>query len=193
MCMTPGLKILRILPGHAKQFSSKIYGIEPGNDGNRLIQDMIDADAFDLKDFKLVESSEQGMISQVKKAVKRDKWIVFLGWEPHPMNTAFELAYLEGGDKYFGPNLGGANDYTTYRKGFAAERPNVGKFLSNLKFSLNMENQIMSMILDQGMAPEKAAETWLSNNPDVLDGWIDGVTTSNGKPGLGVVKKALKK
>ena len=24
--------------------------------------------------------------------------IVFLGWEPHPMNTKFKMAYLTGGD-----------------------------------------------------------------------------------------------
>jgi glycine betaine/proline transport system substrate-binding protein len=43
----------------------EIYGIEPGNDGNRLILDMIAADAFGLQGFEVVESSEQGMLAQV--------------------------------------------------------------------------------------------------------------------------------
>src|SRR6056297_2959235 len=45
----------------------RIYGIEPGNDGNRVIQSMIDADAFGLSGFEVVESSEQGMLAQVAR------------------------------------------------------------------------------------------------------------------------------
>ncbi|MCT4713950.1 hypothetical protein MUA01_02945 [Enterobacteriaceae bacterium H18W14] len=29
-------------------------------------------------------------------AVSRQQWVVFLGWEPHAMNTRFELTYLSG-------------------------------------------------------------------------------------------------
>ena len=80
----------------------KIYGIEPGNDGNRLIQSMIDSDAFGLKGFEVVESSEQGMLAQVARATKRDEHVVFLGWEPHPMNANLKMTYLTGGDDIFG-------------------------------------------------------------------------------------------
>ncbi|WP_368506750.1 glycine betaine ABC transporter substrate-binding protein, partial [Staphylococcus pasteuri_A] len=79
-----------------EQLRGRIYGIEPGNDGNRLIQDMIDKNAFDLKGFKLIESSEAGKVSQVKRAVDREHWVAFLGWAPHPMNSKFDMAYLDG-------------------------------------------------------------------------------------------------
>ncbi|MBU2039134.1 MAG: glycine/betaine ABC transporter substrate-binding protein, partial [Gammaproteobacteria bacterium] len=81
-----GVKTFADIAEFADKFDKKIYGIEPGNDGNRLIQDMIDQNAFGLKGFEVVESSEAGMLSQVKRKTRRDKWIVFLGWEPHPMN-----------------------------------------------------------------------------------------------------------
>jgi len=176
---------------HADAFNGKIYGIEPGNDGNRLIQDMIDSDAFGLKGFDIVESSEAGMMSQVKRAVRRDQWIVFLGWEPHPMNANFELAYLEGGDDYFGPDYGGATVYTNVRKGYAQACPNVGALLGNLKFSLAMENEVMGAILDDGKKPQLAAKEWLQANPAVLDAWLDGVKTLDGKDGLAAVKSHL--
>ncbi len=38
-------------------------------------------------------------------SLRDKKWIVFLAWEPHLMNTKFHLTYLDGGDKYFGPNF----------------------------------------------------------------------------------------
>lgn len=173
------------------RFEKKIYGIEPGNDGNRLIQTMIDKDAFGLKGWKLVESSEQGMLGQVRRMVKDKEWIVFLGWEPHPMNSNFDIAYLAGGDDYFGPDLGGATVFTTVRKGYVKECPNVGRLLENLEFTLAMENQVMGMILDDGMQPADAAKKWLKAHPEVLDQWLDGVTTRDGKATLTAVKETI--
>lgn len=173
------------------KFNGRLYGIEPGNDGNRLIQDMIEQNAFGLEDFRLVESSEAGMLSQVGRAVKRDNWIVFLGWEPHPMNSNFDLAYLEGGDDFFGPDLGGATIYTNVREGYVDECPNVGQLLKNLEFTLEAENEVMALILNDNMEPAAAAKQWLGNNPEVLDKWLDGVQTLDGQPALDAVKASL--
>ncbi|MBL4796341.1 MAG: choline ABC transporter substrate-binding protein [Oleispira sp.] len=187
-----GVKSFADIAKHADKFNSKIYGIEPGNDGNRLIQSMIDKDAFGLKGFEVVESSEAGMLSQVKRQTRRNKWIVFLGWAPHPMNASFELAYLEGGDDFFGPNYGGANVHTNVRKNYTSECKNVGKLLTNLTFTLPMENEVMAMILDEGKKPEVAAKEWIKKNPAVLDAWLAGVTTLDGKPALAAASSKLK-
>ncbi len=186
-----GIKDFADIAKFDKELDGKIYGIEPGNDGNRLILDMIDNDTFGLKGFELVESSEQGMLAQVDRAVKRKQHIVFLGWAPHPMNNNFELTYLSGGDDIFGPNYGGATVYTNVRKGYTGDCPNVGKLLANLKFTLPMEGAIMGAILDDGEEPNDAAAAWLKANPGVLDGWLAGVQTVDGKDGLPAVKAHL--
>ena len=187
-----GVKTFADIAKFADKFDSKVYGIEPGNDGNRLIQDMINKDAFGLKGFTVVESSEAGMLSQVKRKTRRNKWIVFLGWEPHPMNANFELAYLEGGDDYFGPDLGGATIHTNVRKGYTKECKNVGQFLSNLTFTLAMENEVMAAILDEGKKPDVAAKAWIKKNPAALEAWLKDVKTLDGKPALSVAQTALK-
>src|SRR3546814_4870994 len=69
---------------------------------------IFEKDAFGRQDFEVVESSEQGMLSQVARAVKSKEDIVFLGWAPHPMNNNFDLVYLSGGDDFFGADYGGA-------------------------------------------------------------------------------------
>ena len=186
-----GLKDFADIANFEDQLDSKIYGIEPGNDGNRLIQKMIDDNAFGLQGFEIVESSEAGMLSQVARASRRNDWVVFLGWEPHPMNANFDMAYLSGGDDWFGPNFGGATVYTNVRAGYTEECPNVGQLLKNLKFSLAMENEIMGAILDDGQDPEDAAMAWLKNNPDVLDEWLADITAFNGQDGLAAVKAHL--
>ena len=171
--------------------SGKIYGIEPGNDGNRLILDMIAADSFGLGGFEVVESSEQGMLAEVARAEGDGAPIVFLGWEPHPMNANFKMTYLTGGDEVFGPDLGGATIYTNTRAGYVAECPNQGKLLSNLVFSLQMENEIMGAILNDGADPREAAKAWLAANPDALGPWLDGVTTKDGGDAMAAVTAAL--
>ena len=186
-----GIKDFADIAKHKDALGGKIYGIEPGNDGNRLILDMIEKDAFSLKGFEVVESSEAGMLSQATRAAKANEPIVFLGWEPHPMNANLELTYLTGGDDFFGPNLGGATIYTNTRAGYAAECPNAGKLVTNMKFSLAMENEIMGKILDEGMDPEAAAVAWLKANPDSIGPWLDGVTTKDGGDAMAAVKSAL--
>ena len=190
-----GLKDFSYLPKCSKELDGKIYGIEPGNDGNRMIQTMIDKNAFGLKDagFKVVESSEAGMLSQVDRAQRRGTEVVFLGWEPHPMNTRFKMKYLTGGDEFFGPNYGQATIYTNTRKGYTEECSNVGQLLKNLVFTLDMESTLMGKVLDDKIKPDAAAKAWLKQNPQVLESWLAGVTTVDGKPGLEAVKASLAK
>jgi len=179
------------IAAHADALEQTIYGIEPGNDGNRLIIDMIEADAFGLSGFEVKESSEQGMLAQVDRASQRDEPIIFLGWEPHPMNANFDMTYLTGGDDFFGPDLGGAMVYTNTRAGYVEECPNVGKLLQNLKFLLAMENEIMGAILNDGEDPEDAARAWMAGNADMVMGWLDGVTTLDGGDAKAAVSEAL--
>lgn len=187
-----GIKDFADIAKQKDALGNKIYGIEPGNDGNRLIIDMVSGDKFGLTGFEVVESSEQGMLAEVARAEQEGTPVVFLGWEPHPMNANFKLTYLTGGDDVFGPNFGGATIYTNVRKGYTTECPNVGKFLQNLKFSLEMENQIMGKILNDGQDPETAATEWLKANPAAVEPWLAGVTTKDGSgEALPAVKTAL--
>ncbi|HEV7255120.1 MAG TPA: choline ABC transporter substrate-binding protein [Mesorhizobium sp.] len=186
-----GLKTFGDIDKFKDQLGGKIYGIEAGNDGNRLILDMIAKDQFGLGDFELVESSEAGMLSAVQKAAADKEDAVFLGWEPHPMNANIDMAYLEGGDEVFGPNLGGATVYTVTRAGYVQECPNVGKLLQNLTFSLDMENEIMGAILNDGKDPEDAATEWLKANPGAIEPWLAGVTTFEGGDAMAAVKEAI--
>lgn len=187
-----GIKDFADIQKFRKELDGKIYGIEPGNDGNQHVQKMIDDNTFGLKDFTLVASSEQGMLSQVQRAKNAGKMIVFLAWAPHPMNNNFNITYLTGGDKIFGPNFGGAQVFTVTRKGYSEACPNVGQLLKNMVFSLPMENTIMGKILDSGEDPAKAAKEWIVAHPEDLDKWLAGVKTfDDSSDGLSAVKSAL--
>jgi glycine betaine/proline transport system substrate-binding protein len=177
-----GLKDFSDIHRFAAELNGSIYGIEPGNDGNRHVLEMLQHDQFGLGNFKLIESSEQGELAQVERAYRSRQPIVFLAWEPHPMNMRFDLKYLRGGDEVFGPNYGGATIYTVTRRGYLAECPNVGRLLHNLKFTLRGESEMMAAILDRHEQPDIAAGEWLKANPTAVKAWLDGVVTYDGRP-----------
>lgn len=185
-----GIRSFADIARNADKLHYKIYGIEPGNEANGLIDKMIKTNQFGLGKFKLIESSEAGMLVQVNRAVQNKEWIVFLGWEPHPMNVRMKINYLSGGDDVFGPNYGEAKVYTVQPTDYAARCPNAAKLFANLRFTTSMENQIMTHIMDKE-DPNKATLDWLKANPSVLDSWLAGVTTLDGKPGLPAVKAYL--
>ncbi|MCY1376524.1 choline ABC transporter, periplasmic binding protein [compost metagenome] len=68
------------------------------------------------------------------------------------------------------------------RKGLTTECPNLGRLLTNLKFSLAMENYLMEAILNQSTNRRREAKRWLQANPDVLASWLHGVTARDGGP-----------
>ena len=185
-----GLKSFDDLQKFADKLDRKIYGIEPGS--NKPLLDMVEQKTHGLDgDWQVVESSEAAMLQQVKRAVQAKDFIVFLGWQPHPMNVNMQMEYLAGGDVEFGPDFGGATVRTIVRKGFPQDCPNATKLFSNLVFDITYENTGMNLIMGDGMEVPAAATKMMQDHPEKLDAWLKDVTTIDGKPGLEPVKTAL--
>ena len=102
------------------------------------------------------------MLAEVSRAVKKQKFVTFLGWTPHPMNVQLKMHYLKGGEKYFGDT---GSVYTLTRKGYAQACPNVGKLLTNLSFTQEMENSIMAEVVNKKVSNAEAAKAWIKANP----------------------------
>ncbi len=184
-----GVRDFNDLAKFSDEFEKEMYGIEPGS--NQLMFDVIADSAFALDGWTVVESSETAMLLEVQRKVARKEFVVFQAWAPHPMNNAFDLVYLTGGDAHYGPDFGAATVSTQVRQGYVAECPNVGRFLQNLKFDLAFENAGMGYLINESLDPVEAGRKILISRPDVLDRWLDGVTTLDGAPGAPAVKAAL--
>ena len=185
-----GVKTVEDISKFADKFGRKIYGIEPGAPVNQNMQAMIKAGDYGLSGWEVVESSEQAMLAQVERASRQKNWIVFVGWQPHPMNTKLRMQYLSGGEKTFGANYGSSDVFTVARKGYTAECPNMARLLKQASFTIDMENELMAQAAG-GKKPEDAAAAWLKANPATMEPWLQGVTTFDGKEGLPAVKKSL--
>lgn len=186
-----GLRDFADIHKFKEQLNGQIFGIEPGNEGNEMVKGMIRDNVFGLSGFKLVESSEHGMLNHVERAQRMGKWAVFLGWEPHPMNERLRMIYLAGGDKYFGPDYGAAQVNTVARGGFSAECPNLTRLFRNMTFTIAAENQLMSAVLEGNTNRRRVAKAWIKDNPQTIATWLEGVTHQRGTPIDGIFGRPL--
>lgn len=186
-----GLKTFSDIAKFGPQLHYNIYGIEPGNDGNMHILAMIKDNKFGLGKFHLVQSSEAGMLAEVSRLYPKKKAIVFLGWEPEPMNITYSIKYLKGGEAYFGPNEGAATIYINTRHNYAEDCPNVGALLKAFNLPIEAENSMMYAIQIKGQSADAVAKAWLKANPAWVEKTLADVDTTTGQPGLPVVQKAL--
>jgi len=192
-CAEEGLKDFTDIVKFGDQLDWKIYGIEPGNDGNMIIQKMIDNNMFGLGKFELVASSEVAMLAQVQAYAQNHKAIVFLGWAPHSMNERIDMTYLTGSTaQTFGENDGTATVWTNLRKGFKEENPNVARLFKNMLFPVTMMNQIMTSVhVSKGLGLHQAGLKWLKEHPATYEKWLTGVTTSDGSLAIPALRAYL--
>lgn len=169
-----GLKTFADIAKFKDVLGGKIHGIESGSATNQQIQAMIDKNQFGLGGFKLVESSEAGMLAEVRRAENRKSAIVFFGWTPHPMNVTLAMNYLTGSQDALGPDEGAATVWTVTQTDYAQRCPNVQKLLGQLTFTTAGESQMMVSIL-AGQKPEVVARQWLKDHPEDHQRWTAGV------------------
>ena len=183
-----GVTSLADLAANAETFGGEIYGIEPGNDGNTIILDMIENDTYGLGGFEIVESSTEGMLAAVERAYEREEPIVFLAWSPHWMNAVYDLTYLDDPENVWG---GDGFVATALNTAFAEENPNLVAFFEQFAVTPEIQNAWVDLYSRQGGEPEEIAREWISENLDLVTGWAEGVTTSSGEPAAGALQEAF--
>lgn len=179
-----GVTSLADLDQHAAAFGHKIYGIEPGSPGNATIQKAIDADAYGLGDWTLVESGTPAMLAQVEKAEKDGDAIVFLAWSPHWMTVQFKTVFLDDPEGVWG---GAGEIRGVTRAGYSEEAPDISTFLANLTFTPDEAGQFYFDHDKSGMELAEIASTWIDANPDKVKAFLAGVKSADGEDAEAVI------
>ena len=184
-----GVKSFKDLQKNAEKFDKTIYGIEPGNEGNLIIKKAIKNNKYNLKDWQLKPSSTAGMLSAVKKHINDKEWVAFNAWKPHYMNVLFDIKYLKDPEGIW---ASGERVYTTIRTSFEKEDPNFYHFLEQFKVTAPIQNRWIDSYKRKGKSPETVAENWIKNNLDIVNQWVYGVETLDGKMARKVIKQKVK-
>lgn len=183
-----GVTSLTDLAAHANDFRSEYYGIEPGNDGNEIMRQAIEAGIYGLSDWQLVESSEQGMLQMVERATQQGDWIVFSGWQPHWMNSAFDISYLDDPSNIWG---GEGFVATVANTQFLDENPNLARFFRQFSVSLETQGYWIDQYGRQRLDPEEVSQEWIVTNLASVKSWAEGVTTVTGEPAVARLEAAF--
>lgn len=183
-----GVKSHEDLDKYKKEFGGKIFGIEPGNDGNQVVIDMIKDDTYGLGDWEIVESSTNGMLSEVDRAIKDDKWVAFTGWEPHWMGQKYDMCLLDDPEMAWG---GPSHVETLANADFEKDNPELHKLFEQMKVNKEIQGNWIDRIDNSGKEPEEIATEWLKENPKMTDKWLNGVKAADGTPGPEALKSYL--
>ena len=186
-----GIKDFKDIAAQKDALEGKIYGIEPGNDGNRLILDMIAAGPFGLDGFEVVEILGTGHAGRGRQARRRRQadHLPRLGTPPDERQLQDDLP--DRRRRLLRPELRRRRGRHQHPRGLCRGMPEHRQAVAEPVFTLPMENEIMGAILNDGADPADAAKAWLAANPDAWEAWLDGVTTKDGGDAKAAVTAAL--
>lgn len=186
-----GIHSMADLDARADKFESKLYGIEAGSGINKEIKEVIAQDGDRLGDWTLVESSAAGMLSQVKRATRRNDWIVFFAWEPHWMGTVYDFKYLKDTDESGTIAYQKSWVWTVVRSDLPETHPNVYRFFEQFTLTSDIQSEWIYRFKREKEEPETVAREWIAQNMDTVGTWLEGVSTADGKPAMPVVQKTF--
>lgn len=178
------------LSKYADHFEHKVYGIEAGSTWNIHVKDAIKADKYDLSGWQVVQTSTAAMLAQVGRSIERKEWIVFYGWKPHWMNITYDLYFLKAPDDSKIAHTQ-STVYTLISPKFAEHNPNLKRFFKQFKVNTKVQSLWIYAYSYKKRPLEKIARQWITENPDEVKQWLDGVTTRDGKPAFEAVEKAF--
>ncbi|MFJ3483110.1 glycine betaine ABC transporter substrate-binding protein [Pseudomonas sp. NPDC090202] len=146
-------------PGIREKLDGKILTSEVGNGQYKLTVKAMEE--YKLEGYKLVASSESGMLNELDRNLKRDKWALINAWSPHWMFSKWSLRYLDDPKHMFG---GAEQIHAFARKGFSAEYPQVAQFFAHYSIPQADLEKLM-MQARESTADKAVAEYYAANKP----------------------------
>lgn len=184
-----GVKSHADLQEYADKFDSKLYLGPTGWASYDLMKRAIKDDIYGLGDWEAVNSSQSALMAQIEKSIDEKEWIVFVGWQPHWMNSVYNIKYLEDPQRLWESPYSWVDTLT--RQGFEKDYPEVYRFLQQFKVDIDDNNDWIYEIGFNEKDEMKVAEDWVKNNMLVVRRWLSLVETPEGEDAYQVLKENI--
>ncbi|MFF9769414.1 ABC transporter permease/substrate binding protein [Streptomyces sp. NPDC014636] len=160
---------LEDLKDHASEFRGKIIGIEPSAGMMGLLKDKV-LNRYGLEGtYDVVDGSTPAMLAELKRAYGRKQPVVVTLWSPHWAYSDYGLKKLKDPKGAWGK---GDGVHTLARKGFAADNPQVARWLKDFSMTEEQLTSLEAQIQKSGKGEEgDAVRTWLRQHPGLVDKW----------------------
>ena len=168
-----GTQIGLVVPDDLKQFADKfnrrIIGIDPEAGIMKKTREAMRE--YGLYNYELIKGSEVSMVAELSNAIRKQRWIVVTGWEPHWKFARWKLKFLDDPKNVYG---GKEEIHTIVRKGLKDDMPDVYRFLDNYNWAPEDLEQLMIWIQeDQGMYPGEKALRYMRYHADQVKSWLE--------------------
>lgn len=155
------------LNDHIAEFDGQIIGIDPGAGIMAATENAIAT--YDL-DYTLIDGSDAAMAAALDRAISREEPVIVTGWRPHWMWARYDVKYLEDPEGVFGAS---ESIHTIVNPDFLENGPaDVIAFLDNFHWTGEQMGAVMLSIQNDNLDPWEAARKWISENPEVVQGWL---------------------
>jgi len=125
---------------------------------------------YGLYNYELIKGSEVSMTAELSDAIRKQKWIVVTGWEPHWMFGRWKLRFLDDPKNIFGEKEA---IHTIVRKGLEKDMPDVYRFLDNFHWKPAQIEQLMIWIKEgDGLFPGEKALRYMRYHPEQIESWL---------------------
>ncbi|MEU7305458.1 ABC transporter permease/substrate binding protein [Streptomyces sp. NPDC007206] len=157
------------LRAHAAEFGGKIVGIEPSAGEMGLLKSKV-LKAYGLDgSYQVIDGSTPAMLAELKRAYARKQPVVVTLWSPHWAYSDYDLKKLKDPEGAWGS---GDGVHTLARKGFAADNPQVGRWLKHFSMTEKQLTGLEARIQKAGKGHEQdAVRGWLREHPGLVDTW----------------------
>lgn len=156
------------LKDHVDAFEGRIIGIESDSGMMRTMRDRL-IPAYGLEAFELIPGTEVSMVAELSNAIKHNRRIVILGWEPHWKFNRWSLKFLDDPKGIWG---GSATIHTLVRNGLKADLPpEVFKLLDQFNWTPQQLGQLL-LWNEMGGNPYSNAKRWVRANEQLVDSWL---------------------
>ena len=153
----------------------QILGIEPGAIISERIPESV-IPTYGLEQ-EYVQSSTPSMLSQVEELSENQEEFAFVAWRPHWMNQRYDFKYLEDPEDGLTDLNDGATILSIVNEDLPDDDPVAYAFLDAITLTEDQVNEI------ENINPNDYAEsarTWLEDNRDVVQPWIDAAREAEG-------------
>ncbi|WP_213881027.1 glycine betaine ABC transporter substrate-binding protein [Pseudomonas sp. dw_358] len=162
-------------PEVKQKLGGTILTSEAGNGQYKLTLKAMDA--YKLTGYKMVASSETGMLTEFDRNQQRGKWSVINAWSPHWMFSKYSLRYLDD-PKH---TLGGAEQiHAVARKGFSKEYPQVAAFFAH--YSLPKGDLETLMMQGRQTSPDQATAAYYAAHKPMFAAMFMPNATASANP-----------
>ncbi|MEU4036447.1 ABC transporter permease/substrate binding protein [Streptomyces collinus] len=157
------------LRDHASEFGGKIVGIEPSAGMMGMLKSKVLKEYGLQGSYDVVDGSTPAMLAELKRAYAKKQPVVVTLWSPHWAYSDYGLKKLKDPRGAWGK---GDGVHTLARKGFAADNPEVGKWLKDFSMTEKQLTGLEAAIQKAGKGKEQdAVRGWLKGHPGQLDKW----------------------